>query len=326
SSTLSIPDVKTARSVHRLWKNGAGGNEYFLLENRQRTGFDAGLPGDGLLIWHIDEAQPGNTDENHYKVGLVQADNLRDMELDHNRGDAGDPYPGSSANAGFSGSTTPSSNSYVNQATCVSVTQISAPGATMTAKVAVTCKAVAKDLKDARKEIKDGKELAKDRKDAHKEIKDGKELAKDLKDAHKEVKELVKEHKDATKEHKEIAKDRKDIIEGKGHKDVFERPGGLGDLGGGNRGVQGDAAEAADPYAGNELLQQHLSMLEARLNALEMGQSGAAAAQPFIGADLRPTLSGQVQSDPAATELQQKMANGDRDAKRAFDNLPPCNT
>jgi immune inhibitor A len=326
SSTLSIPDVKTARSVHRLWKNGAGGNEYFLLENRQRTGFDAGLPGDGLLIWHIDEAQPGNTDENHYKVGLVQADNRRDMELDHNRGDAGDPYPGSSANAGFSGSTTPGSNSYVNQATCVSVTQISAPGATMTAKVAVTCKAVAKDLKDARKEIKDGKELAKDRKDARKETKDGKELAKDLKDARKEVKELSKDQKDVAKEGKEIAKDRKDVVEGKGPKDVFEWPGGLGGLGGGNRGVGGDANEAADQYAGNELLLQHLAMLEARLNALEMGQSGSAAAQPFIGADLRPELSGQVQSDPAAAELQQRMANGDRDAKRAFDNLPPCST
>ena len=332
SSTLSIPDVKTARSVHRLWKNGAGGNEYFLLENRQRTGFDAGLPGDGLLIWHIDEAQPGNTDENHYKVGLVQADNRRDMELDHNRGDAGDPYPGSGANAGFSGSTTPGSNSYVNQATCVSVTQVSASGAAMTARVAVSCKATAKDLKDARKEIKDGKELAKDRKDARKDArketkdgKDGKELAKDLKDARKEVKELSKDHKDAAKEGKEIAKDRKDVVEGKGTKDVFERPGGLGGLGGGNRGVGGDANEA-DPYAGNELLLQHLAMLEARLNALEMGQSGSAAAQPFIGADLRPALSGQVQSDPAAAELQQRMANGDRDAKRAFDNLPPCST
>ena len=38
------------------------------------TGYDADLPGDGLLIWHVDDAQPDNTDENHYMVGLVQAD------------------------------------------------------------------------------------------------------------------------------------------------------------------------------------------------------------------------------------------------------------
>lgn len=342
SGTLSIQDVKTSRSVHRLWKSGAGGNEYFLLENRQRAGFDAGLPGDGLLIWHIDEAQPGNTDENHYKVGLVQADNKRDMELDHNRGDAGDPFPGANSNNNFTGGTAPNSNSFANQTTCVSVTQISSSGPTMTAKVAVTCKAVAKDLKDARKEVKelvkDSKELTKELKDARKEVK---ELAKERKDSVKETKELrkeaVKETKELRKDSKEIVKeavkDRKDVVEGKGGKDVFERPpGGLGDLGGGGlagpggagSGMAGDAGDGAGLYAGNELLQQQLAMLEARLMALELGQGGAAA-QPFIGAALRPDLVGQMQADPASAELQQRMAGGDRDAKVAFDNLPPCN-
>lgn len=280
SSTLSIPDIKTSRNVHRLWKNGAGGNEYFLMENRQRTGFDARLPADGLLIWHIDEAQSGNTDENHYKVALVQADNLRDMEMDRNRGDAGDPYPGSAGNTSFTGSSSPNSNSYANQATCVSVTQISAPGPTMTAKVAVTCKAISKELKDGRKEHKDGKEF------------------------YKELKELRKESKELAKERK----DRKDRFEGKGWS---ERPGGMG-----------GADAGASQYGDNAMLQQQIAMLEARLAALEMGQ-GTAAGQPFIGAELRPDLAGQAQPDQAAAELQQRMAAGDRDAKSAFDNLPP---
>ena len=330
SGTLSIQDVKISRSVNRLWKSGAGGSEYFLLENRQRAGFDAGLPGDGLLIWHIDESQPGNTDENHYKVGLVQADNLRDMELDHDRGDPGDPYPGSTGNISFSGTSSPSSNSYANQATCVSVTQISASGATMTAKVAVTCKAVAKDLKDARKEIKDGKEVNKELKDGHKENKEhkeGKESHKEAKEGRKELKELLKERKDAkdsVKDVKDANKDRKDRGEGKG---LFERPPGLGGFGGpgsgGSFGAAGEAAEGAGQYAGSELLQQQMAMLEARLGALEMGQVSGAA-QPFIGAELRPDLVGQAQADPAAAELQQRMATGDRDAKLAFDNMPPC--
>lgn len=321
SSTLSIQDVKTGRTVHRLWHSGAGGNEYFLLENRQRIGFDAGLPGDGLLIWHIDEAQPGNTDENHYKVGLMQADNKRDMELDHNRGDAGDPYPGSSGNSNFSGNTSPNSNSYTGQTTCVSVTQISASSATMTARVAVTCKAVAKDLKDARKEIKDGKELNKDVKDVRK---DTKELVKERKDAVKETKELHKElikegkelHKDAIKEvkelHKEAVKEAKEHLEGKGSKDLVERPGGLGS-GGDTSGASNESGE----------LQQQLAMIEARLSALEMDQPRDAA-QPFIGSELRPDLVGQLSTDPAVFELQHRMASGDRDAKLAFDNLPPC--
>ncbi|CAG9932030.1 M6 family metalloprotease domain-containing protein [Candidatus Nitrotoga arctica] len=315
SSTLSIPDVKTARSVYRLWKSGGGGNEYFLLENRQRVGFDAGLPGEGLLIWHIDEAQPGNTDENHYKVSLVQADNKRDMELAHNRGDAGDPYPGASANGNFSGGSAPNSNSYANQVTCISVTQISASGPTMTAKIAVTCKAVSKDLKDVRKEIKDSKELSKDLKDTRKDMK---EMLKERKDAAKEGKELRKDGKEIVKE---AVKDRKDVSEGKGGKDVFERPGGLGDLGNRGMSMPGDPGAGVEFYGENELLQQHLAMLEARLLTLEMGQAGGTA-QPFIGAELRPDLVGQAQANPAVAELQLRMADGDRDAKVAFDNLP----
>jgi immune inhibitor A len=297
SSTLSIQDVKTSRSVSRLWKNGAGGNEYFLLENRQRTGFDARLPSDGLLIWHIDEAQPGNTDENHYKVALVQADNLRDMELDRNRGEPGDPYPGTAANTSFTGSSAPNSNSYANQPTCVSVTQISAPGPTMTAKVAVSCKAVAKELKDGVKELKEG----------HKEAKDG---VKDLKEGHKEAKDGVKELKELKEGRKELKEQRKELKDRSEGKGWAERPGGAG-------------ASQYGQYAANELLQQQIAMLEARLAALEMGR-GDASGQPFIGAELRPDLAGQAQPDLAAADLQQRMAAGDRDAKTAFDNMPPC--
>ena len=36
--------------VHKLWSNGqATGNEYFLVENRTKSGFDSSLPGEGLL-------------------------------------------------------------------------------------------------------------------------------------------------------------------------------------------------------------------------------------------------------------------------------------
>ena len=93
-ATVSIDDVKNSATVYRLWNGGTPGDGYFLLENRQQTGFDVSLPGAGLLIWHIDEAQSGNTDENHYKVALMQADGTRDMERNLNRGDAGDVIRG----------------------------------------------------------------------------------------------------------------------------------------------------------------------------------------------------------------------------------------
>jgi immune inhibitor A len=142
----SIGDVKNTHTVLRLWKNGTSSSEYFLVENRQQTGFDVSLPGGGLLIWHIDESVSGNTNEAHYKVALIQADNKKDLEGGHNRGDAGDPYPGTAHNAAFSNSSSPNSKSYSGQNTCVSVTGISAPSAMMTASVTVKCVVKKKEL------------------------------------------------------------------------------------------------------------------------------------------------------------------------------------
>jgi immune inhibitor A len=233
NGTMNINEVKTARNVYRLWKDGAAGSEYFLLENRQQALYDRMLPGGGLLIWHVDESVASNSDENHPKVALEQADNHRDLELGHNRGDAGDPYPGSANNNAFSNLSAPSSKSYAGAETCVSVTSISVPGSVMTANVTVKCKAKEKD-----KDNKDIKDL-RDRK--HKEFKE-KEL--------KERKELVKERKDfKEKELKEKEKNPKEIRE----KGFVERPGG--GIGGDRTGIQ--------EYEGR------IEALEARLDALE---------------------------------------------------------
>lgn len=182
--TVTLNDVKSSFRVYRLWTNGDGGQEYFLAENRQRTGYDVSLPGSGLLIWHVDESRLDNKDENHFLVGLVQADNKRDLELKKNQGDPGDPYPGNAGNASFNSSSLPNSHSYAGADTCVSVTEISASSTAMTAKFAVSCG------KNVQKDTKDGK----DRKD-HKEEKEEKDH-KDRKDTHKDIgeKESPKEH------------------------------------------------------------------------------------------------------------------------------------
>jgi immune inhibitor A len=135
---LSLTDVKTSKVVHRLWRDGAFGPEYFLLENRQQTGYDASLPGGGLLIWHVDETREDNTDERRYKVALVQADGRNDLELSVNRGDEGDPYPGRSGNTRFDAGSIPSSDAHSGRRTHVALTGISPAGPIMTATVAVT--------------------------------------------------------------------------------------------------------------------------------------------------------------------------------------------
>ncbi|WP_052185713.1 M6 family metalloprotease domain-containing protein [Streptomyces purpureus] len=334
SGNESFPDVKSSRTVHRLWKNGAGGSEYFLIENRQRTGYDASLPGEGLLIWHIDENQPKNNDENHYKVGLVQADNKRDLELARNRGDDGDPFPGSSGNTTFSSSSTPSSRSYAGADTCVSVTRISPPAATMTAAVSVSCGKLpikeVKESKEIKEPLKEGKEPfkerkdIKDRKDGAKEdlkedfkddLKDGlKEdfkdsLKEDFKDGLKDGKEPFKERKDA-KDRKELVKDgkepfkeRKDRLDGQ-FPQTSSRP--AGEEGG------------SDPTAAA------IQDLQTRLTALEHAVGGAGGqSEPFIGTDLRPDLVGGPQYGADAGSLREAVEAGDAQAKRAFDTMPP---
>jgi len=308
NGTISIPDVKSSHQVHRLWKDGAAGPEYFLLENRQKTGFDAQLPGGGLLLWHVDENKPTNTDENHYKVGLLQADGLRQLETAANRGDAGDPFPGSRNVTSCSGTTTPNTNSFTGQATEVSVTAISPSAATMTANVTVRAgKGIVKEIaKEIRKEI--AKEGAKDTKDlgdtkvAAKDAKDIKEIRKEIaKDIRKDVKENVKELKDQ----------RKDIRE-----KILDNRWDWGRF-----GTTDDAGYAAgDPVAmAVGLLEQAIALLTGGGEGGEPGAGAAyGAAEPFIDATLRPDLVGS----PTYEDASKGMAEGDAAAKRHYDAAP----
>jgi len=141
NGTVQFRFVKEGRAVHRLWKEGAGGSEYYLVENRQKTGFDARLPGEGLLVWHVDESVDDNTNEVHYKVALEQADGANHLEKGDNRGDAGDPFPGTSDNRSFTADSNPDSRSYTKLDTCVQITRISASWPLMTAEISVKCPA-----------------------------------------------------------------------------------------------------------------------------------------------------------------------------------------
>ena len=112
--------------------------EYFLVENRQRIGFDAGLPGTGLAIWHIDDGMADyrnqdNTREcladmdcsdSHYRVRLVQADGYWDLEHKTNRGDGSDLYPGQYGLSFFNRSSDPASLLYDGSSSQVSIADI----------------------------------------------------------------------------------------------------------------------------------------------------------------------------------------------------------
>lgn len=96
STNLALDTLaKDAKACCYLWTDGTSSPEYFLIENRQKTGRDSALPGSGLLLWHVDERQATNANALAYRVGLVQADGLRDLEFNANGGEKRDPFPGS---------------------------------------------------------------------------------------------------------------------------------------------------------------------------------------------------------------------------------------
>lgn len=135
---ITLQDVKSGFKTHRLWTNGdANSQEYYLIENRQLTGFDESLPGPGLLVWHIDDAVWSNTDENHPKVKIMQADGVDQLKANLNSGDAGDVYPGLANNSTFNAISNPDSKAYAGNDTYVSVTGIPAPAASITFNITV---------------------------------------------------------------------------------------------------------------------------------------------------------------------------------------------
>jgi immune inhibitor A len=109
---VSFPPVEQEPVIYKLWDSGTGDREYFLVERREKVGFDNYLPGGGLLIYHVDETVGNNDRAFHYKVALEQADGLWNLESNVNVGDAGDPYPGSSGKTVFGYETVPSSVGY----------------------------------------------------------------------------------------------------------------------------------------------------------------------------------------------------------------------
>jgi len=112
--------------------------EYFLVENRQPFGFDAALPGSGLLIWHVDEAMTTNDLDGHRLLDLEEADEAGSGD---NPVDSEDAW--TSTSIGFGPETVPNSDAYNGEATGWRVREISNVGSAIVATIA---KEVERDL------------------------------------------------------------------------------------------------------------------------------------------------------------------------------------
>jgi hypothetical protein len=119
--------------------------EYWLVENRQASGFDANLHGSGLVLYHVDDAvlksklgnSGGSADGSVRGIVVEEADGnfelLQDPATTGNQGDAGDPFPGSTNNTTFDVGTVPGATDNSTNATIIEVSSIGASGSPMSA-------------------------------------------------------------------------------------------------------------------------------------------------------------------------------------------------
>lgn len=139
TQNIIIRNVESYPDIYKITVPNTNGNEYFLIENRQKTGYDRYIPHGGLLIWHIDEsviyqnigggftrleANSVNVNPNHKGVDLEEASSTQELDNpnDYNSGDSNDPWY--SNQAGFTPYSNPNSNSYSNQNTEIFITEI----------------------------------------------------------------------------------------------------------------------------------------------------------------------------------------------------------
>lgn len=111
-------------------------SEYYLLEYRNKKGFDASLTGSGLAVWRVNEFvisagisnNSVNGDERSKGVGIIEADGLKQLDDQANRGDAGDVFP-LLPKRNFDSTTSPASVGRI------AICEIGDPGATIKFKV-----------------------------------------------------------------------------------------------------------------------------------------------------------------------------------------------
>lgn len=106
-----IPPLNETDVAYKIPVSGKS-DEWFILENRQLSKWDASLPGHGMLIWHIDYVasvwsnDKVNDTENHQYVDIVEAGDLKvtsyydGFSATHLKDD---PFPGSQNVTTFDG-------------------------------------------------------------------------------------------------------------------------------------------------------------------------------------------------------------------------------
>ena len=111
----SLLEVTNSRADVWKYTNPFDSKQYYLIENRQRTGRDSNLPGGGILIWRCDETGSNTSLTPQYgfsgaasnrfnaELSLEQADGLYELEQRTHTSDANDLWFSGNSAAGYGG-------------------------------------------------------------------------------------------------------------------------------------------------------------------------------------------------------------------------------
>lgn len=137
-STIALPPI--SENVFALIPTSST-NEFFLLENRQKNGWDAYVPGHGMLIWHIDCSKPSvfanntvNNTRTHQYVDIEEANGTANSNSKST--EAGYPFPGTSKKTSFTSTTKPAMTDWSGRAIDLPLTDIAENNGIITFKVA----------------------------------------------------------------------------------------------------------------------------------------------------------------------------------------------
>ncbi len=106
-------------------------DEYFLLENRQKVGFDASLPGHGLMIYHVDEDYIF-AHQNANDINATSHQGLYPKAANGTVNYSSCPFPGTSNNTLFNDDSTPNSKSWAGEDSYQNIVIISESGGNVT--------------------------------------------------------------------------------------------------------------------------------------------------------------------------------------------------
>lgn len=114
--------------------NSATANEFWLMENRQKVGFDAYIPGQGLIIYHVHSGVVAAYTNNNINASYPQKMYPVCASATSNPGSTaatygtinggGCPYPGTGAKTSFTDATTPNMKSWAGANTAKPITSI----------------------------------------------------------------------------------------------------------------------------------------------------------------------------------------------------------